>query len=286
MSHNIDVLNQSGILESEKLLFQNRGQYAGGSGGGVGKQDIDNQMILTETYKMPITIVFWDISGFSRLARSFYELDQEQIVLEFLEKYYRIARQIITKNNGVWDKAIGDGIMSWFGSFENGQNNNGTTDDEGALDAINAAIELRNSFKLLKEELKNEWSSRKISVQVNQPITIEKNIVVDATYQLSEERGARIKKQSNSGLLDFDLKCGINTGAARVCLIYNQFTAVGTNVNIASRLQEFAKTDQIVISCSTERKIRENHFMLRKININSSNPLKSFEDIDCCYEII
>ena len=87
-------------------------------------------------------------------------------------------------------------------------------------------------------------------------------------------------------MFDFDLKCGINTGPARVCLIYNQLTAVGNNVNIANRLQEFAKKDQIVISCATERKIRDKHFMLRKIDIDSKNPLKSFEDILCCYEII
>jgi len=284
MSHNIDVLDQDGILESEKLLFQSSGQYVV-KAAATATKDIDNQIILTETYKMPITIVFWDISGFSRLARTFYEVDQEQIVLEFLEKYYRIARQVITKNNGVWDKAIGDGIMSWFGSFDNGLNKKEPA-DEGALDAINAAIELRNSFKLLKEELKNDWSSRKISVQENKLNNVEKNFEFDTTQQILEEKRALPNEQNKLSLVDFDLKCGINTGAARVCLIYNQFTAVGTNVNIASRLQEFAKIDQIVISCSTERKIREKHFMLRKININSSNPIKSFEDIDCCYEII
>jgi class 3 adenylate cyclase len=284
ISHNSDVLDQNGILESEKLLLQISGQYAI-KGAAAATKEIDNQLILTETYKLPITIVFWDFSGFSKLVRTFYELDQEQIVLEFLEKYYRIARQIITKNNGVWDKAIGDGIMSWFGSFDNGHNKQETA-DEGALDAINAAIELRNSFKLLKEELKNEWSSRRISLQENQSNNLEKNFGFDTTQQILGEKKSFTNEQNNPSLLDFDLKCGINTGAARVCLIYNQFTAVGTNVNIASKLQEFAKIDQIVISCSTERKIREKHFMLCKININSSNPIKSFEDIDCCYEII
>jgi hypothetical protein len=34
------------------------------------------------------------------------------------------------------------------------------TDDEGALDTITAAIELRKCFKYLKEELKNKWASR------------------------------------------------------------------------------------------------------------------------------
>lgn len=278
MSRNIDLMNGDVILGSEKLFFQTTGQYIA--------QNSDNQLVLTETYKLPITIVFWDISGFSRLAKTLYELDQEQIVLEFLEKYYKIARQIITKNNGVWDKAIGDGIMSWFGSFDNSRDKIEPT-DEGALDAINAAIELRNSFKSLKEELKNEWLCRLPLQEEYQPKSKVKSVRTQTAQRIFEENnGAERLAKNKASFFDFDLKCGINTGAARVCLIYNQFTAVGTNVNIASRLQEFAKIDQIVISCSTERKIRDKHIMLRKILINSNNPIKSFEDIDCCYEII
>ena len=210
MSHNIDVLKQEGMLRSEKLFFQTRGQNAA--------QNSDNQLVLTETYKLPITIVFWDISGFSRLAKTLYELDQEQIVLEFLEKYYKIARQIITKNNGVWDKAIGDGVMSWFGSFENGPDQTEPT-DEGALDAINAAIELRNSFKSLKEELKNEWLNR-LSLQEIQPKTKVTRSNADMTHKiLGEEEnsgGAQRLAHNKACLFDFDLKCGINTGAARI----------------------------------------------------------------------
>ena len=48
----------------------------------------------------------------------FYLMDSKNIFLEFLEEYYRIARCIIAHNNGVWDKTIGDEIMSWFRFFE------------------------------------------------------------------------------------------------------------------------------------------------------------------------
>ena len=325
MSHNIDVVQRDGLLESQESSFKRgAGQYI---------QEFDNQITMTETCKLPITIVFWDISGFSRLAKMFYELDQEDLMLEFLEKYYRTARKVITKNNGVWDKAIGDGVMSWFGSFDYGQSrasaftrNSASTDDEGALDAIKAAIELRKDFKVLKEELKNEWASRlKALSKVNennntkinyckkglmQPLeaikqeseeinTSSKNNCISNSNSNSSNSKSKNKSESNSNssnsnkasqiipeLSDFDLKCGINTGYARVCLLYNQFTAVGTNVNFASRLQEFAKLDQIVISSSTERKIRNENVILRKIIIGESNPIKSFEDIECCYEIL
>jgi class 3 adenylate cyclase len=45
-------------------------------------------------------------------------MDRKNITLEILDEYYRIARSIIARNNGVWDKTIGDGIMSCFGFFE------------------------------------------------------------------------------------------------------------------------------------------------------------------------
>ena len=299
MSHNIDVLKQYDILQSAKLFYKNRegGQYV---------QYSDNQVTLTETSKMPITIVFWDISAFSRLAKTFYELDQEALMLEFLEKYYRTARRVITKNNGVWDKAIGDGIMSWFGSFDYSQKkaavmtktpitkitkSNNCTNDEGALDAVTAAIELRNCFKCLKAELINKWATRLEELSTLQhnviPCKGKKKTLTEHTRQgWVEEKTTSKAKQIKGYLTDFDLKCGINTGSARVCLLYNQLTAFGTNVNFASRLQEFVKIDQILIATSTERKIRKENLVLRKIVINSNNPRKSFEDIDCCYEII
>ena len=153
MSHNIDVMQQDGILMTERLFLDKTS--------GQNIQELDNQITLTQSCKLPITIVFWDISGFSRLAKTFYEVDEEDLMLEFLEKYYRIAKRVITKNNGVWDKAIGDGIMAWFGSIGHDQKrvstvnaNSKYTNDDGALDAIRAAQELRNCFKCLKEELK------------------------------------------------------------------------------------------------------------------------------------
>ena len=222
-------------------------------------------------------------------------------MLEFLEKYYRIARRVITKNNGGRDKAIGDGMRSWYGSFDYSQKkaavitkttkSNNCTNDEGALDAVTAAIELRNCFKCLKEELINKWAIRLEELSTLQHNVIpckgkKKALIEHIRQDWVEEKNTSKAKQIKEYLTDFDLKCGINTGSARVCLLYNQLTAFGTNVNFASRLQEFAKVDQILIATSTKRKIRKENLVLRKIVINSNNPIKSFEDIDCCYEII
>lgn len=50
----------------------------------------------------------------------------------------------ISKNKGTWDKAIGDGIMSWFESTKD------TNQNHGASDAINAIMELRSRFQELQ----------------------------------------------------------------------------------------------------------------------------------------
>ena len=114
----------------------------------------------------------------------------------------------------------------------------------------------------------------------------KKALIERVRQDLVEDKNISYVKDTETKLTDFDLKRGINTGAARLFLLYNQITAVGTNVNFANRLQELAKIDQILISSSTERKIRKQKLVFRKININPNDPIKSFEDIDCCYEII
>lgn len=245
MQSNIDLIE----YESVTRIYDHHRLQNLKSIGSNSVQDNYGGIQTSDTCKKTITIVFWDISGFSKLTKLFYLMDRENIILEILDEYYRIARSIIARNNGVWDKTIGDGIMSWFGFFEKNipERNNGH--DDGALDAINAAIELRNIFQNFKDKVKSAWNINGVN-------------------------------------LDFNIKCGINTGQAHIGLVYDQFTAMGTNVNIASRLQEFAKGDQIIISNTTMEKIFLKGYNLRRISVNSNNPIKSFEDIDCCYEVL
>lgn len=89
--------------------------------------------------------------------------------------------------------------MSWFGFFEKNISERNSGHADGALDAINAEIELRNIFQNLKDKVKSSWNITGVN-------------------------------------LDFNIKCGINTGQALIGLVYDQFTTMGTNVNIATRL--------------------------------------------------
>jgi class 3 adenylate cyclase len=88
-------------------------------------------------------------------------------------------------------------------------------------------------------------------------------------------------------VISTDLRCGMNTGNVLVGLILtdvrDQFTTVGSNVNLASRLESVANKDQIIVSPSTKIRIKD-EFSLRTIPIEK--PIKGFENISECYEII
>jgi adenylate cyclase len=86
--------------------------------------------------------------------------------------------------------------------------------------------------------------------------------------------------------LDLNLKYCINTGPAHIGLVYDQFTGRETNVNFDSRLQEFAKKDQIIISNTTMEKIYSKGFDFVRISVDSDYLIKSFKDIGCCFEIL
>jgi len=72
-----------------------------------------------------MTIVFWDISNFSKLTEIFK--DHPELIAVFLNEYLGVAVPIIHEYGGIIDKFIGDGIMAYFGFKE--------TDDDGSIGA-------------------------------------------------------------------------------------------------------------------------------------------------------
>ena len=194
-----------------------------------------------------LTIVFWDLSGFSVLCEKLKSY--KELIVEFLREYFSEAAVIIQKHKGVLDKFMGDGIMAFFGYKDTDANDNGR---KGAISAVKAAIELRNFF----DEMKLEW--------INLWIT-----------------------KTGQQVISTDLRCGMNTGNVLVGLILtdvrDQFTTIGSNVNLASRLESVANKDQIIVSPSTKIRIKD-QFSLRTIPIE--RPIKGFENISECYEII
>lgn len=192
-----------------------------------------------------MTIIFWDISNFSKLTEIFK--DHPELIAVFLNEYLGVAVPIIHEYGGIIDKFIGDGIMAYFGFKE--------TDDDGSIGASNAilaALKIKKAFQFFKKNWLDIWSS---------VTNFETNI---------------------------DIKCGINTGSVLVGLMgsqeRDQFTVIGTHVNLASRMEGIAETDQIVISQYTKEKVLQK-FNMETIQIKEEK-IKAFEDITEYYVVM
>ena len=193
-----------------------------------------------------MTIVFWDISNFSDLSEKLKE--HPELIAVFLNEYFAMAIPIIHEYDGIVDKFIGDGILAYFGFKE-------TKDDRtyGALNAILAALKLRSAF----ETLGKNW------IEICKMVT---------NYELN-----------------IDLKYGINTGVVLVGLlgsgVRDQFTVIGTNVNLASRLEGKAQNGQIIISPSTMNKTKgKGKFHIEAVQIEGDK-IRAFEDISEYYNV-
>ncbi len=204
----------------------------------VRKGELGNSKGLTATItnEIPevedkiITIVFWDIQGFSALC---YSLEINPVLLTlFLKEFFDTATQIILDHGGVVDKFIGDGVMALFGT--DCTRNYGHDGADSAICAVSAAIEFREQFRILKIKWTGIWQKY-------------------------------IPSQINVGL-----KCGLNTGYATVGNIgtkkYDHFTAVGATVNLANRLANLSNNDEIIISVTTKSKIL-NNFELQELGV-------------------
>ena len=193
-----------------------------------------------------LTIVFWDISHFSNLSEKLKQYPE--LIAMFLNEYLAMAIPIVHEYGGVVDKIMGDGLLAYFGFTEH-------RDDEshGAINAIFAALKLKKSFRIVKHNWTDVW-----------------------------------KAIINSDI-DVDIKCGINTGNVLVGLTgsteRDQFSVIGTHVNLASRLEGKAQNDQVIISSYTLAEIK-GKFDVETIRITGEEKIKSFENISEYHKVI
>jgi class 3 adenylate cyclase len=167
------------------------------------------------------------------------------VITAFLREYCEVAIKTIHDHNGIVDKFIGDGILAFFGY----KNSNDKT--KGAIDAINAALELRKNFDLIKKKWIEMWS-----------------------------------KHFGYNNISLDLKCGMHTGGVLFGLLdtetRSQVTVVGSTVNLASRLLEsVAENDQIIISANV-KDLAGDRYPINRIHLNK---LQSFPEINVVYEV-
>jgi class 3 adenylate cyclase/CheY-like chemotaxis protein len=181
---------------------------------------------MLEPTNRTVTIVFWDIRGFSLLSEILKAYPK--LIAGFLKQYFEVASRVIFKHGGVLDKFIGDGVMALFGPIN-------TTMDEGRIDALNAvraAMELREEFQAVYADWLKQW-------ELYSPQAI-----------------------------DIGLGCGVHTGEVLVgnlgTELRDHFTAVGPHVNFAARIESKSSKGQIRISSSTKARI-EGKVALRHI---------------------
>lgn len=180
---------------------------------------IDREPSLLTISRKTITIAFWDIRGFSRLCES---LKAHPILISgFLKDYCELGAKVIFAHNGVLDKFIGDGIMALFGVL----NHKGDDSMADAVSAVHAAIDLRLKFGDIVKKWMEQW----------------KLYVPDK--------------------IEIGIGCGIHTGEVLVGNVgtdfRDQFTALGPHVNFASRIEARSGKGQILISQSTEARVKD-----------------------------
>jgi class 3 adenylate cyclase/CheY-like chemotaxis protein len=180
---------------------------------------IEKQPSLLPIQLRTVTICFWDIRGFSLMCEILKA--HPTLIAGFLRDYCDAAAAVIFKHSGVLDKFIGDGVMALFGVLHNGS-------EEGRLDAlgaVRAACELRVNFEAILSRWVKQW------------------------------------KLYTPHKIEIGLACGIHTGEALVGNVgtdfRDQFTALGPNVNLASRIEARAKARQILISQTTEARVKD-----------------------------
>lgn len=188
---------------------------------------IERNPELLNIQSRTLTIVFWDIRGFSALCEILKA--HPTLIAGFLREYFKVASEVIFKHQGVLDKFIGDGVMALFGALNN-------KDKEGRQDAINAAkaaIEMKGCF----EEVLQDWMEQWV---LYTPQTID--IGLGCGMHTGETLVGNVGTESR-----------------------DQFTALGPHVNFAQRIESKASKGQIRISASTNARIFH-HFEVRKVD--------------------
>ncbi len=189
-----------------------------------------------------LTILFCDIRGFTKFSKN---VEAEEVVI-ILNEYFDEMAKIITKKeyDGSIDKFIGDGILVFFGDP--------VSYEDHAKRAVLTAVDMCDKFK----ELQNKW------------ITEGRNIGVE-------------KEKINIGI-------GINTGFVTVGNVGSKaielmdYTVIGNEVNLASRIGGVAERGQILITERTYALVKD-YVDVKKLDNQSE--LKGIDKEVWLYEV-
>lgn len=179
---------------------------------------IESKPELLALSNRTVTVAFWDIRGFSKLCETLKA--EPELISGFLRDYSEMAAASIFTFGGVLDKFIGDGVMALFGVFDDDGDQGATA----AYKAVQSALEFQSRFETILGSWLPKW---KMCVAEN---------------------------------IDIGLGCGLNTGPALVgnvgSMVRDQFTALGSTVNLAARIEARSEKSEILLSQSTQIRVK------------------------------
>jgi adenylate cyclase len=195
---------------------------------------------LLEPKEKRVTVFFSDIRSFTTISET---IDNPEEVIRLLNEYLTPMVDIIVRHYGTIDKFIGDAVMAYW---------NAPTDvDNHADQAVQSAIEQLLELKKINRELA---SSRK-----------EQYILVkEAINKKTTDTKAHYEMMLNIGI-------GINTGVVTIGEMgssgRSDYTVIGDNVNLASRLEGLCKTYGVLLIISeTTKEALTGHYHIRELD--------------------
>ncbi len=182
---------------------------------------------LLKPKEKSVTIFFSDIRSFTTISETIG--NPEELIL-LLNKYLTPMVDIVVQHHGTIDKFIGDAVMAYW---------NAPTDvDNHADEAVQSAIE---QLIMLKE------INRKIEKHQKKQYHVVKKAVNEKTV----DHKAHYDMMINIGI-------GINTGVVTIGEMgsfgRSDYTIIGDNVNLASRLEGLCKTYGVLLIISETTK--------------------------------
>ncbi|MBF0230018.1 MAG: adenylate/guanylate cyclase domain-containing protein [Desulfamplus sp.] len=242
----------------------------------------DHENLKLGGQRKRLSVLFSDIRGFTTLSE---KLTPEELV-SLLNDYFTRMTDTIFKNKGTLDKYIGDAIMVIFGAP--------VWSDNHAENGCYTALEMKERLEEMNQEnsISSENSinnSIQVSANGKEISTSGKqgNANGKETSTSGKQGNANAKEISTSAKSKIAIGIGINTGEMIVgnmgSLRRFDYTVMGDEVNLASRLEGVTKAYrvQIIISEETRNDLNLDKFLCRELDLikvkGKYNAIKIYE---------
>ena len=171
-----------------------------------------------------VTILIADLREFTPLAAS----ESAEVVVKLLNRYFERMIDIIMMYGGTVDELMGDGILAFFGAPKR--------IPDAPLRAVQCAMEMQGAMPPLNTELKR-WTPE---------LYFPGAVPTTGAKPPGLVHGLSMGIAINSGSLIVG-----NLGSDK----RKKYGAVGTPINVAFRIEKYAKTDEILMTSSVYSKV-------------------------------